>query len=182
MPVLQDGTPYEIRQVNVSDYEGGRYDRIHEWLGEVDEFLFANFDPEHLEKHRTFWIDQVRSQSDTSHIIIAAFLRGEIIGQSDLGLSRECDHKGRNTGGWGVSVKKAYHNQGVGYELLLEVERIARRLGLHKLEASVVERNEPAKALYLRKLGYQIEGRLRDHFILDNNEYADELNIGKIID
>ena len=43
MPKLRDGTPYEIRQVRVSDYEGGRYDRLHEWLGEVDEFLFIKF-------------------------------------------------------------------------------------------------------------------------------------------
>ncbi len=182
MPVLRDGTPYEIRQVRASDYEEGHYERIHEWLGEVDAFLFIKFDPGDLERNRKFWIDEVKNQSDTRHIIIAAFLQGEIIGQADLGLSREGHHKARNTGGWGVSVKKAYHNQCVGYELLLEIERIARRLGLHKLEASVVERNEPAKALYLRKLGYQVEGRLRDHFILDNGEYVDELNIGKILD
>ncbi|MBN2150378.1 MAG: GNAT family N-acetyltransferase [Candidatus Lokiarchaeota archaeon] len=180
--MLRDGTPYEIRQVQVSDYEGGRYERIHEWLGEVDEFLFIEFDPGDLERNRKSWIEQVRDQGDTSHIIIAAFLNGEIIGQANLGLSREGHHRARNTGGWGVSVKKAYHNQGVGYQLLLEIERVARRLGLHKLEASVVERNEPAKALYLRKLGYQVEGRLREHFILDGGEYADELNIGKILD
>jgi RimJ/RimL family protein N-acetyltransferase len=182
MPVLRDGTPYEIRQVRVSDYEEGRYDRLHEWLGEVDAFLFSKFDPGDLERNRAIWMDEVKNQSDTRRIIIAAFLNGEMIGQADLGLSREGHHRGRNTGGWGVSVKKAYHNQGVGYELLLEVERIARRLGLHKLEAGVVARNEPAKALYLRKLGYQIEGRLRDHFIFENNEYVDELEIGKILD
>ncbi len=180
--MLRDGTPYEIRQVKVSDYEGGRYERIHEWLGEVDAFLFIKFVPGDLERNRKFWIDEVRNQSDTRHIIIASFLKGEIIGQADLGLSRDGHHKARNTGGWGISIKKEYHNQGVGYQMLLEIERIARRLSLHKLEASVVERNEPAKALYLRKLGYQVEGRLRDHFILDNNEYADELNIGKILD
>nr|MDO8086503.1 GNAT family N-acetyltransferase [Candidatus Sigynarchaeum springense] len=181
MPALRDGTPYEIRQVRVSDYEGGRNERIHEWLGDVDQFLFIKFDPGDLERNRKFWIDEVRNQRDTSHIIIAAFLNGEIIGQADLRLNKEGHHRARNTGGWGVSVKKAYHNQGVGYQLLLEIERIARRLGLHKLEASVVEHNEPAKALYLRKLGYQVEGRLRDHLILDNDEYVDELDIGKIL-
>ncbi len=182
MPKLRDGTPYEIRQVRVSDYEGGRYDRLHEWLGEVDEFLFSKFDPVDLERNRAFWINEVKNQSDTSHIILGAFLGGELIGQADLGLSKEGHHRGKNTGGWGVSVKKDYHNQGVGYELLLEIERVARRLGLHKLEAGVVARNEPAKALYLRKLGYQVEGRLRDHFIFENNEYVDELEIGKILD
>jgi RimJ/RimL family protein N-acetyltransferase len=125
----------------------------------------------------------VDSQDEKSHIILGAFLEGELIGQSDLGYPGETGRSPmRHVGVWGISVKKEFHNQGVGYALLQAIEDLARTLGLHKLAAEVVEKNEPAKALYLRKLGYEVEGQKKEHFLHDSGEYMDMLVIGKILD
>ena len=62
------------------------------------------------------------------------------------------------------------------------MKKKARETGLHKLGVEVSAPNEAAKALYIQKLGYVVEGTKRDAFRLDSGEYADLLVLGKILD
>ncbi|HMF30969.1 MAG TPA: GNAT family N-acetyltransferase [Candidatus Lokiarchaeia archaeon] len=183
MPELHDSRSYTIRQVRREDYEDGKYDEVHAWLREIEEFLAIRFEPEDLESNRIFWMRNVDTQDEKSHIILGAFLDDELIGQTDLGYPGETGRSpGRHVGAWGLAVKKEFHNQGVGQALLEAIEALARDLGLHKLAAEVVDNNEPAKALYLRKMGYEVEGRKKEHFLHDSGEFMDMLVIGKILD
>ena len=182
MPELRDGRSYDIRQVRREDYESSKYDEVHAWLGEIEEFLAIRFTPEDLESNRAFWMRNVETQDETSHVILGAFLNDVVIGQADLGFPGETGRSPmRHVGVWGLAVKKEFHNQGVGFALLTAIEELARHLGLHKLAAEVVDHNEPAKALYLRKLGYVVEGCKKEHFLHDSGEYMDLLVIGKIL-
>jgi [ribosomal protein S5]-alanine N-acetyltransferase len=51
-------------------------------------------------------------------------------------------------------------------------------LYLHKLHASVVDANI-GSARILEKNGYELEGRLKDHYFIEDN-YYDSLLFGKI--
>lgn len=182
MPELQDGTPYEIRQVRREDYEGDKYDKVHAWLGEVDEFLAIKFGPEDVELNRVSWLQQVGTQDEKTHVILGALLGEEVIGQADLRIFSVAGHnRMHHVGEWGLAVKKEYHNQGIGTTLLQAIEDLGHYLGLHKLAAEVVDDNERAKTLYLNKFGYEVEGRKREHFLHDTGEYLDLLVIGKFL-
>lgn len=58
---------------------------------------------------------------------------------------------------------------------------IAKEIGLKLLEAEYVEEISQGEALYLRKLGYSVEGRKKKAFKLPGGTYVDKMVIGKVI-
>lgn len=79
----------------------------------------------------------------------------------------------------GYVFHKAYWGRGYGTESLALVSDFALdTLKLHKLHASVVDVNV-GSARSLEKNGYVLEGRLKDHYFIENN-YYDSLLYGKI--
>jgi RimJ/RimL family protein N-acetyltransferase len=79
----------------------------------------------------------------------------------------------------GIGVRASHRSQGVGFSLMMAMERWAREIGCHRLSLRVVTRNVPAIALY-RKAGYTIEGMLEATAILDGKR-IDELQMGKTL-
>lgn len=78
-----------------------------------------------------------------------------------------------------IGVRQAFYGQNVGTSLMKKVETWSREVGISRLELTVVEKNEPALALY-KKMGYSIEGtRLNSVYI--GGEYVNEFYMGKII-
>ncbi len=109
-------------------------------------------------------------------------MRNEIIGQANLSYIRQKSNSRLKHGGsWGIVVRKEWQNQGVGKALLLAIEEKARALGLRRLTAEMAAPNEAAKALYIQKLGYAIEGTKREAFLLDSGEFVDILVLGKLL-
>jgi RimJ/RimL family protein N-acetyltransferase len=60
------------------------------------------------------------------------------------------------------------------------MEDWARRVGLHRLELTVMPHNERAIALY-QKRGFSIEGEI-SHSLYIDGEYVDEFLMAKIVD
>jgi RimJ/RimL family protein N-acetyltransferase len=79
----------------------------------------------------------------------------------------------------GIGVRASHRSQGVGFSLMMALERWAREAGCHRLSLRVVTRNTPAIALY-RKAGFAIEGMLEATAILDGQR-IDELQMGKTL-
>jgi RimJ/RimL family protein N-acetyltransferase len=79
----------------------------------------------------------------------------------------------------GIGVRASHRSQGVGFSLLMALERWAREAGCHRLSLRVATRNTPALALY-RKAGFAIEGMLEATAILDG-QHIDELQMGKAL-
>jgi RimJ/RimL family protein N-acetyltransferase len=79
----------------------------------------------------------------------------------------------------GIGVRVSHRSQGVGFSLMMALERWAREAGCHRLSLRVVTRNAPAIALY-RKAGFAIEGMLEATAILDGQR-IDELQMGKTL-
>ncbi len=183
MPTLKDGARYEIRQVQPNDVKKDKYFHLHEWIGKVDQFLGTHFTPGEIKARQKAFLKLVQKQEDGNFFIVGAFLGVEMIGQASLGYMRpKSNSRLKHVGSWGIVVRQEYQNQGIGKELLRSIEKRAREKGLHKLSVEVAEPNEAAKALYMQKLGYVVEGRKKDAFRLDSGEYADILVLGKILD
>ncbi|HWE75414.1 MAG TPA: GNAT family N-acetyltransferase [Stellaceae bacterium] len=79
----------------------------------------------------------------------------------------------------GIGVRASHRSQGVGFALMMALERWAREAGCHRLSLRVVTRNTPAIALY-RKAGFAVEGMLEATAILDGLR-IDELQMGKTL-
>ncbi|MHB1357669.1 MAG: GNAT family N-acetyltransferase [Anaerolineae bacterium] len=76
-----------------------------------------------------------------------------------------------------IGLGKPYWNQGLGTEAMKLLVRYAfQELNLHRLQLTVFEYNERAQAVY-RKVGFSIEGRLREWILRDGKRY-DMLQMG----
>ncbi len=78
-----------------------------------------------------------------------------------------------------MGVLIANRGRGIGTELLMEAEKLARAQGIHRMELEVFEKNETAVRLY-EKLGFVAEGRRREA-IKTPTGYEDIIWMGKLL-
>ncbi|RSK27204.1 GNAT family N-acetyltransferase [Bacillus sp. HMF5848] len=78
-----------------------------------------------------------------------------------------------------VGILSHYRGQGVGIKLFDELEKWSKEHNIHRLELTVVTRNEAALLLY-KKQGFEIEGTKRDSLFIDE-EYVDEYYMSKLV-
>lgn len=79
-----------------------------------------------------------------------------------------------------VGISKDYRGQGVGAKVFKELERWAIHRNMHRLELTVVSRNEAGLSLY-KKMGFEIEGT-KKHSLFIGDEFVDEYYMSKLID
>jgi RimJ/RimL family protein N-acetyltransferase len=81
----------------------------------------------------------------------------------------------------GISVRKAYWNLGIGYEMLDFLIKWAKDSGVvRKIDLLVRSDNQNAIRLY-EKLGFKQEGLITRNFCIDGKFY-DSLYMGLLID
>jgi len=78
-----------------------------------------------------------------------------------------------------IGILQDYCEKGIGTKLFQHLEEWAKVNGIHRLELTVMEHNKRAIHLY-KKMGFQQEG-IRKHSLKVNNEYINELYMGKLI-
>lgn len=78
-----------------------------------------------------------------------------------------------------IGILQAFTGQQIGTKLFLTMENWARRQKLHRLELTVMVRNERGVNLY-QKMGFQIEGTKRDSLFADGH-YVDEYYMAKLL-
>lgn len=78
----------------------------------------------------------------------------------------------------GYVLAQQYWGQGYGTEMVMLTSEHAISQGFHRLYARVIAANT-ASARVLEKNGFQLEGRLRQHSLVDG-EFHDELIYGKL--
>ncbi|WP_042144476.1 GNAT family N-acetyltransferase [Paucisalibacillus sp. EB02] len=78
-----------------------------------------------------------------------------------------------------VGIHQDYRGKGVGSLLFNKLDQWAANHNIHRLELTVVSRNESGLALY-KKMGFEIEGTKRDSLFI-KGEYVDEYYMSKII-
>ena len=76
---------------------------------------------------------------------------------------------------------KEFWGYGIGKNLLKQSIAWADSTGITKITLNVLETNEKAIALY-KKLGFAIEGTLRNDKILSDGKYYNTIVMGRCID
>lgn len=78
-----------------------------------------------------------------------------------------------------VGIRKEQRGKGVGTKLFQELEEWSLINGIHRLELTVVTRNEAGLALY-KKAGYEVEG-IKRHSLQINDEFVDEYYMSRLL-
>ena len=78
-----------------------------------------------------------------------------------------------------IYVERSWRGRGVGSRLLAELERLARRLGYHKLVLAAFPWNEVGMALY-RRFGFREVGTYREQGLLDG-KWVDTVIMEKLL-
>jgi len=78
-----------------------------------------------------------------------------------------------------IGILEGFTGKGLGTALFECMEQWARDRALHRLELTVMVRNQRAVGLY-KKMGFEIEGLKRDSLFVDGS-YVDEYYMSKLI-
>jgi RimJ/RimL family protein N-acetyltransferase len=123
------------------------------------------------------WIDS--HLDNPNHIAIVAVFENQIIGLIDFsnGPRKRIAH----TGQFGMSVSKNFRGQGIGTLLLQAlIEWATAHDQIEKINLSVHATNLAAQGLY-KKLGFVIEGIMKNDLKYGADDYVDTLVMGKIL-
>jgi ribosomal protein S18 acetylase RimI-like enzyme len=150
---------------------------MHRWCHQVHRFVLREFHPKDLTRDKK---DFLKKLSDPEVIMLGGFYGKKIIAQATL-YTHNSRKKIRHVGGWSIMIHPHFQHQGLGEILLTMIEDIAKKKGLKRLEAKYAELNKAAEELYLRKMGYQVEGCQKDSFLVDNSRYINEILIAKLL-
>jgi RimJ/RimL family protein N-acetyltransferase len=105
------------------------------------------------------YLRSIRRHPDAA--VFVAETDGTIIGR--LSIARDPHPASDHVADVGLMVDRDHRRLGAGTALMVEAERWARQVGVHKLELHVFPHNEAAIALY-EGLGYEHEGFRRRHY------------------
>lgn len=78
-----------------------------------------------------------------------------------------------------IGILSEYRGLGLGTKLFKDLQEWATKHSIHRLELSVVNRNEAGLKLY-EKMGFDIEGTKRDSLYIDG-EFVDEYYMSKLL-
>jgi RimJ/RimL family protein N-acetyltransferase len=149
---LTDGTDVVLRALKWSDLD----DLLELYNELIDEEAMIGGEKkmtrdEQVDRHA----DMMKDMEGGRSITIVAEIDGKAVGQTN---ARKGGGRLRHTAGIGVFVRRAHRNQGIGSELIRELEAQVRVIGVEVLYLEVYSVS-PAIELY-RRLGYAEYGRL----------------------
>ncbi len=78
-----------------------------------------------------------------------------------------------------IGVHSESRGKGVGRALFEYAHNWAKARGIHRVELTVISKNEQAYSLY-KKLGYETEG-VKKHSLFIDGEYVDEYYMAKLL-
>ncbi len=133
----------------------------------------GNPEPKNLEDERQFF-EEVICSGDSVQLLICE--NGDPMGV--VGLEPQ-ENEPERIGRLGIWIHPEYHGEGYGTEAMeLFVTYAFDQLNYHKLYARAHEGNEASQRLF-EKVGFEQEGRFRDHAYLDGS-YVDLIYYGTV--
>ena len=177
---LKDGKIVQIKILSIADYnKNDNYAFVHSWLNQINKFLGKDFEKEDFKKDYVELCDFFKNKED--NIMIGAIYRDKIIGTARLTLKCK-SKKFKHLANWGIAINPDFQNLGLGSRLIQNVEDISLKKKIFKREADYYEGNIQAEYVYIKKLNYIIEGRLKYGILLNDGKFVDKILIGKIIE
>jgi RimJ/RimL family protein N-acetyltransferase len=96
------------------------------------------------------------------------------------GLRKFSHPRRRGSSDYLIYLHQDYHNVGLGTAMTRHIVKLAEQEGLHRIGLSVVADNEIAIRVY-EKVGFEVEGVLRDAYFGEDGRYHDEVHMGLIL-
>jgi len=120
---------------------------------------------------------------DENQILIIAKDGDDIIGQATLKtyFNEKIPSRQVHVGNVGIRIHPEYHDQGIGTQMFIALEDIARKKGLKKMEIGCFSTNTRAVHVYEHKLKYHREGCRKNSFIQKDGTYCDAILYGKFL-
>ncbi len=168
MMVLCAATPADARQI---------LEHVHAIFAE-GEFVLSTLEDFHMtEEQEALWLQT--NLDDPGKIVIVAENESQIIGMLDFhnGERKRIAHHGE----FGISVNRAWRNQGVGRALLSRLLLWAQEQpAIEKVCLEVFATNTRAISLY-QDLAFQEEGRFAKQIKLAPGMYVDTIRMGRFV-
>ncbi len=166
----------EGKLVNLRARETGDLDRMYRWIndGEVTRFLEMRY-PISLAAEEAWIKSQVSTPASYADVRFAIETKdGVHIGGINFNEVSPEDRRAR----LGITIgETAYWSRGYGTDAMLTFVRFGfEEMNLHRIELTVHERNERARACY-RKCGFAEEARMRQSRYV-RGEYVDVMVMG----
>ena len=166
---LKDGRELRVRRFTEDDKDG-----VAEMMASLsDEAVRWGMPPYTRERlERGWW-----SRMENVTALIA--LDGDRVA-GYAGLRKFSHPRRRGNSDYVVYLPQDYHNVGLGTAMTRRIIELASEEGFHRIGLRVVADNEIALRVY-EKVGFVVEGVLRDTFFGDDGRYHDEVQMGLIL-
>lgn len=166
-PIRIEGERIVLREFEERDLDGSMV-----VVGDPDVTLFLSFDTRTREEQdKRLAADIARAQTEPRpdfYLAIADRKTDELIGFIRIGLG------GHRSGELGYALRKDRWRQGYTYEAAqLMLAFGFEQVGLHRIQAACGPDNIASQVL-LQRLGFEYEGRMRDH-VFTNGAWRDSL-------
>lgn len=166
---LKDGREVVVRRFTEGDKDG-----VAEMMASLsDEALRWGLPPYTRDRLERGWFSGMENVT-----ALVAVDGGRFAGYA--GLRKHTHPRRIGTSGYNIYLHQDYHNVGLGTAMTWRIIELAREEGLHRIGLSVVADNEIAIRVY-EKVGFVVEGRLRDAYFGDDGRYHDEVHMGLIL-
>ena len=165
---LKDGRIVLIREFRIEDKES----LIEMYESLSDEAVHWGMPPysrERIERR----LDNIQNL-----IALVAIYNGKIVGDAHIFKFPQSRRKG--TCDLAIYLHQDFHNVGLGTAMLTELIELAKKEKLHRISLSVVADSKLAVHLY-QKLGFKIEGVMKDAYFGEDGKYHDEIVMGLIL-
>ena len=163
------------REIEISDAE--KLSQLIQQVEASSEYMLWEALEREVDNERQKKMIESMNDSDNSTIFVAENKNNEVVGYLFAigGNAKRNKHSAYIV----VGISENYRGQGVGTKLFKGLEQWATQHGIHRLELTVVTRNQAGLSLY-KKMGFEVEGTKR-HSLFINNEFVDEYYMSKLI-
>ena len=166
---LKDGREVAIRPLTAEDNE-----KIYEMFKAMSEEALRWGMPPYTRERIERWMRNIENL-----IILGAEHERRLIGYAQIGKGSQPRRIG--TAGLAIYLHQDYQGAGLGTEMTGLLLEAAEEHGVHKVNLDTVADNEAAIRLF-EKMGFEVEGRIRDSYRGPDGRYHDIIAMGKILD
>jgi phosphinothricin acetyltransferase len=153
--ITKSGKKLIIRPPTKADFEKV-YNFFIKLVGENTFILRAPGDEPTLEEEKKWFDSKLESIKKKKAIFLDVFFEESVVGSVSIEAS---EYRLKYVGEVGISIAKDFRREGLGYKLLTEAEKEAKKLGLKILRLDVYGINNFAQGLY-KKAGFKKYGNL----------------------
>jgi RimJ/RimL family protein N-acetyltransferase len=165
---LKDGREVAIRPLTTEDNE-----KIYEMFKAMSEEALRWGMPPYTRERIRRWMRNIENL-----IVLGAEHDKLLIGYAQIHKVSQPRRIG--TAGLAIYLHQDYHGVGLGTEMVGLLLEAAEEHGVHKVNLETVADNEAAMRLF-EKMGFGVEGRIRDSYRGADGRYHDIIAMGKIL-